>query len=116
TPCSSANSPTGDRTSLRPRPVGASGRVTTAATSCCSAASDARNAGTAACGVPANTRRISVTSEQSMGTLLERWPGIVEPTRRLDPPERSTPSVPVQVVDEQHATQVVDLVLDAPRE
>lgn len=54
-PASSARSATGEATSRRPRPAGASGRVTTAATSCRPEAIRASRAGTATSGVPAKT-------------------------------------------------------------
>src|SRR5687767_202643 len=54
TPFAAACWAIGDGWSLRPRPCGASGRVSTAATSC-RLASNASRVGTAVCGVPANT-------------------------------------------------------------
>ena len=55
-PSSMAACLTGLGISLRPRPVGASGRVSTATTSKCSASpANARKAGTATSGVPANS-------------------------------------------------------------
>src|SRR5699024_649496 len=59
-PYSSAHCPTGLRRVARPLPDGASGLVTTAATSWEADSSNARNDGTAGSGVPANTRRIDV--------------------------------------------------------
>ena len=56
-PTSAARSATGLGPTRRPRPAGASGRVMTAATSCRDLSS-ASSEGTAAAGVPANTRRI----------------------------------------------------------
>ena len=57
-PASRASRATGLGSRWRPRPAGASGRVTTAATSCREARTASR-AGIAAPGVPANTSRIS---------------------------------------------------------
>jgi hypothetical protein len=54
TPSSSARSPTGEATIRRPRPAGASGRVTTPTRSCADAATASR-AGSATSGVPAKT-------------------------------------------------------------
>jgi hypothetical protein len=58
-PVSSASSATGDGCTLRPRPDWASGRVTTATTSCRGESIRVRSDGSAASGVPAKTRRIS---------------------------------------------------------
>ena len=72
-PASSARSATGLATSRRPRPAGASGRVTTAATSCRPDAIRASRAGTATSGVPAKTSftggylALSRAASQSMG-------------------------------------------------
>ncbi len=57
-PACSARWATGLASSFRPRPAVASGRVTTATTSCRSEASRASSAGTAASGVPAKTSLI----------------------------------------------------------
>ncbi len=63
-PCSAASCATGDSTIVRPRPARASGRVTTATTSCRLAIS-ARNEGRAVSGVPAKTILIAAESRDS---------------------------------------------------
>src|SRR5690606_5838231 len=115
-PCSSATAPTGERTSLRPRPAGASGRVTTATTSCRSEAINASRVGTAAAGVPAKTRRNLPTPEQRMRIFLDHRHVAVEPLRAADLPQRLLAGLLVQPIDEQHTVQVVGFVLDAPGE
>src|SRR5579875_3995570 len=113
-PASAASSATGLGAIRRPRPVGASGRVITAATSCRDRRI-ARNEDTAVGGVPAKTRRI-----RSARLALRAV------RRNLDLPQRVAPPLGladglhgqlallvVQPVDEQHAVQVVGLVLDA---
>ena len=67
----------------RPRPAAASGRVTTATTSC-REASSASSAGTAACGVPANTSRIRPPTAPSRRSRAARpgSPGWARPTIR----------------------------------
>src|SRR5262245_64046749 len=70
-PCWSAQAPAGDRSSWRPRPDGASGRVSSA-TSSCSEARIASSAGSATAGVPAKTRRMSPTQAEWGGTAPRR--------------------------------------------
>src|SRR3954451_10491373 len=115
-PAAAARWATGLGSTLRPRPAGASGRVTTAATSC-REVSSASSAVTAVSGVPAKTRRIS---EGLAPGLVRRD---AHPRDRVAPPlgladglHRRLALAGVHPVDEQHAVQVVGLVLDAAGE
>src|SRR3954469_14539364 len=115
-PAAAARWATGLASTLRPRAAGASGRVTTAATSC-REVSSASSAVTAVSGVPAKTRRIS---EGLAPGLVRRD---AHPRDRVAPPlgladglHRRLALAGVHPVDEQHAVQVVGLVLDAAGE
>src|ERR1700691_4985126 len=115
-PSDRASVATGDGSTRRPRPAGASGRVTTSATSCLDARS-ARNEVTATSGVPANTSRMG---RPSLGDVLGRVrrdldlrDGLAVPLGFPDGLHRELALLPVQPVDEQDAVQVVGLVLHA---
>src|SRR5262245_44873331 len=95
-----------------PRPAGAAGRVTTATTSC-REASSASSAGTAVCGVPANTRRMVLQrlTERRMRRRLDHGQRLAEPLGLSYRLHRELALLRVEPVDEQHAIQMVGLVL-----
>src|SRR5216684_1918774 len=117
-PASAARRATGLGSRCSPRPAGASGRVTTAATSCPDF-SRASSAGTAACGVPANTSRIGNLAGLSAGRV-RRGPdlrhGLAPPLGLADSPVGQLALLRVEPVDEQHAVEMVGLVLHATRQ
>ena len=99
----------------RPRPAGASGRVTTATTSC-RLSSTACSDGSAASGVPAKTSRIGVSNPRpniGCGRLLDDRRRQAAPLRLADRLHRGLAGRGVEPVDEQDAVEVVGLVLDA---
>src|SRR5215831_17802326 len=127
-PAFAAYSATGLGPTARPRPAAASGRVSTATTSCLDRSSSSRE-GTAVCGVPAKTSRITSEGAGSGGRPrserlapggmrgnLHLRRGLTPPVGLADLLHRQLALHRVQPVDEQHAVQVVGLVLDAPCE
>src|SRR5260370_9079642 len=100
-----------------PRPAGASGLVRTAAT-VWDEASSASSDGTAACGVPAKTSRIGLQplAVGEIGRNLHCGNLLAPPVGRPDPPHRQLALVGIETVNEQHAIQMIGLVLHAPRE
>src|SRR5579859_2885560 len=113
-PRASAHAPTGDRTTCRPRPAGASGRVTTASSSWWESAM-ASSAGTATAGVPAKTSLISGDPPGAVVRAhLDGHAGAV-PVAGPDLPHGLLAPGGVQPVEEQYPVEVVVLVLQAPR-
>src|SRR5437764_11253739 len=118
-PASAARSATGLTDGLRPRPAGASGRVITAAT-LCRDRSSASSEGTAARGVPANTTRMSQPVSALVGLAAGRVRRHLHLLERVAPPfgladrlHGELALLGIEPVDEQHAVQVVGLVLHA---
>src|SRR5215469_16979851 len=116
-PADRARSATGLGATCKPRPAGASGRVTTAATSCLDF-SKPSSEGTAAAGVPAKTSRI-----RSVRLPAHRVRRGLHHGDRLAPPFGGPDLLHgelalrrVEAVDEQNSVQVVGLVLHAARE
>src|SRR6185503_3999686 len=125
-PCSSASSLTGEAVRRRPRPAGRSGCVSTSGTRA-PAATIARSAGTAKCGVPANAMRASACSrctgprrlsDHGHGRATARIRSIGRGALRfLDGLLFQALALQLgEVVDEQLAFEVVHLVLNADRE
>src|SRR3712207_6630465 len=137
TPSSSARAPTGEATRRRPRPAGASGRVTTPTRSWPLSAT-ARSDGRATSGVPANTtltrelRPSGRESPERVRAHLDRRDedaarrlvrllaaardpaggAGAEPLRLADRPHRALAGLRVEPLDEEHPVEVVGLVLD----
>src|ERR1700744_1321721 len=114
-PASAPSRATGLASRCRPRPAGASGRVTTATTSW-REASRPVSAATAGSGVPANTSRISRSerlAESRMGRAAQLGHGHPGPLGLADGLHGQLLLLWVQPVDEQHAVQVIGLVLEA---
>src|SRR6201985_2744823 len=117
-PSSSASSATGERCIFLPRPTGASGRVTTAATVCLDAAS-ARSVGSAGGGVPAKTSRTARSLGDPLGGVrrdLDLRDGHARPLGLADGLHRELALLLVEPVDEQDAVEVIRLMLDAAGE
>ena len=114
TPAASARSRTGLGRSVRPRPAGASGRVTTATTSW-SLASSASSDGTAGDGRAGEDQPQRARPNSGCGLTLTTGGG-VGPLGLPDRLERGLLGLGVEPVDEQHAVEVVGLVLDAAGE
>src|SRR5690606_32374962 len=112
-PRASARCLTGEAVRRRPRPAGRSGCVYTAAISCPAAAS-ASSAGTAKSGVPAKTSRNARFSEHAGGGLFgfEQACGF-EALLFLQLLANAAALEIGQVVHEQLAVEVIDLVLHA---
>src|SRR6185437_4630341 len=107
-----------ERCIFLPRPTGASGRVTTAATVCLDAAS-ARSVGSAAAGVPAKTSRTARSLGDPLGGVrrdLDLRGGHARPLGLADGLHRELALLLVEPVDEQDAVEVIRLVLDAAGE
>src|ERR1022692_2785504 len=116
-PADAACCATGLGATRRPRPAGASGRVTTAAISCpesISAASDE----TAASGVPAKTRRIRLAglAVHGMRRSLHCRHWLAPPLGGADLLHGQFPLGRVEPVDEKHAVEMIGLVLHAAGE
>ena len=102
----------------RPRPAGASGRVSTATTSCLEPAVHPVRAPPSAgcrrrpraCGRPTAPSRRSACGE----TLT--WHGLTPPLGLADLLDRQLALLRVEPVDEQHAVEMIGLVLDAAGE
>ena len=100
---------------MRPRPARASGRVTTAATSC-GEASRASSEGTAVSGVPARTSRTQRLPKAPACGLTLTTGAVGGPVGLADQPHRLAALLGVEPVDEQDAVEVVGLVLHRPRQ
>src|SRR5450759_5920931 len=113
-PSAKARSLTGEATKDRPRPDGASGRVTTATTSC-DELDNASRLGTAASGVPAKTSRTrsATRSESCVRAGLDDGRLLAGPLGVADRLHGQLAVCLVHAVDEQDAVEVVRLVLDA---
>src|SRR6266508_6273638 len=118
-PAAAARAATGLAARCRPRPAGASGRVTTATTSC-REASRASSESSAVSGVPAKTSLNDPALSQCPAVGgVGRDPHrrrLARPLGLADRLESELALLAVQPVDEQYAVQVVGLVLHAAAE